>query len=329
MTNAMKRNPRGGNAPRIALYVLGVIVALMAALLVKSTTIGNSGLSKTANLASYNPLTVAPIANQSADTGVPVPPISPTATDSQTSPYPVIVWTAAGLPPGITIARSSGLISGTPTLAGTYQVTITARDNSHPPTFGYASFNWYIGNMAPVITKVVPVVSQGIGGIRVVVTGKNFLDASSVTFGGADAGSLTVNRAGTRIVTFAPAEGAGTVDVAVTALGGTSAPVPADEFTYLAPHISVVSNVTGPTSGGNEVHISGSGLAGATSVSFGGVASPEFRVRHNGTMLTAVAPPAGTGTVAIVVDTPGGTVATSSHYDYTYVVPPPKPATRK
>jgi large repetitive protein len=329
MTNAMKRNPRGGNAPRVMLYALGVIVALMAALLVKTTAIDNNGLSKSASLASFNPLTVAPIANQSANTGVPVSPISPTATDSQTSPYPVITWTASGLPPGITISRSSGLITGVPTLAGTYQVTITAKDNAHPPTYGYASFNWYIGNMAPVITKVVPVVSQGVGGIRVVITGKNFANASSVTFGGVDAGSLTVNRVGTRIVTYAPPESAGTVDVAVTAVGGTSAPAPADQFTYLAPHITVVSNVTGSTTGGTRVRISGTGLGGATAVSFGGVPSADFRVRHNGTLLTAVAPPNSTGTVTITVTTPGGTAQSGGHYNFTYVVPTPAPATHK
>ena len=147
----------------------------------------------------------------------------------------MITWSASGLPPGIAIARSSGLISGTPTLAGTYQVTVTARDNAHPPTFGYASFNWYVGNMAPIISKIVPVVSQGVGGIRVVITGRNFTDASAVDFGGINSGSLTVNRVGTRIVTFAPADTAGTVDVTVTALGGTSAAVPTDEFTYLSP----------------------------------------------------------------------------------------------
>ena len=42
-----------------------------------------------------------------------------------TAPY---TWTATGLPAGLTINSSSGLISGTPTAAGTYSSTVTAKD---------------------------------------------------------------------------------------------------------------------------------------------------------------------------------------------------------
>jgi len=324
----MKRNPRGGNAPRIALYALGVLVALMAAVLVKTTTIDNNGLSRTTNLTSYNPLTVAPISNQSGNTGVPVLPLAPTATDSQASPYPVITWTASGLPPGLTISRASGLISGTPKLAGTFPVTITAKDNAHPPTYSSTAFNWFIGNMAPVITQIVPVVGEGVGGIRVVITGQNFESASAVTFGAINAGSITVNRSGTKIVTFAPPQLAGTIDVSVSAIGGTSAPVPVDHFTYLAPTILLVSTPTGSVNGGTRVRIAGTGLAGATSVTFGGVPSPEFTVHHSGTLLTAVAPAESAHTVVITVTTPGGTT-TSGHNDFTYVVIPPAATHRK
>jgi hypothetical protein len=321
MTNAMKRNPRGGRGPTYVLYALGILVAIMAAVLVKTTVIDNNGLSKSANLTSFNPLTVAPIANQTADTGLPIAPIAPTATDSQTSPFPVITWVATGLPPGISISRSSGLITGTPNLSGTYQVTVTAKDNSHPPTFGSTAFNWYVGNMAPVVTQVIPVVGEGVGGIRVVIDGRNFADASAVTFGGVNSGSVNVNHSGTKIVTYAPPRSAGTVDVLVTALGGTSVPVPADRFTYLPPEITLVATHTGSVDGGTRVRISGSGLAGATSVTFGGVASSSFSVRHNGTLLTAVAPGGSAGTVTIVVVTPGGTTSTGGQDGFTYVVP--------
>jgi Zn-dependent metalloprotease len=40
-----------------------------------------------------------------------------------TAPY---TWSATGLPPGITIGSSTGTVSGTPTTAGTYNVTATA-----------------------------------------------------------------------------------------------------------------------------------------------------------------------------------------------------------
>ena len=83
-------------------------------------------------------------------------------------------------------------------------VTVSAKDNAHPPTFGSTSFNWYVGNAAPQIDQVVPVIGQGAGGIRVVISGRDFSGASSVLFGTVASGSITVNRAGTRISTFAP-----------------------------------------------------------------------------------------------------------------------------
>ncbi len=40
-------------------------------------------------------------------------------------------WTATGLPPGLTIKSSDGVISGTPTETGGYSVTVTATDARH------------------------------------------------------------------------------------------------------------------------------------------------------------------------------------------------------
>ena len=55
-----------------------------------------------------------------------------------TSPY---TWSATGLPAGLSIS-SSGLISGTPTTAGSYSVTATARDATGAT--GSATFSWTI-----------------------------------------------------------------------------------------------------------------------------------------------------------------------------------------
>ncbi|MFL6130419.1 MAG: S8 family peptidase [Mycobacteriales bacterium] len=56
-----------------------------------------------------------------------------------TPPY---TWSATGLPPGLSINSSSGLISGTPTTAGTYSVTVTARDTG--ARTGSTTFTWTI-----------------------------------------------------------------------------------------------------------------------------------------------------------------------------------------
>lgn len=52
-----------------------------------------------------------------------------------------LTFTADGLPPGLSIDRSSGLISGTATTLGLYQVTVTASDGELSTTF---SFRWAV-----------------------------------------------------------------------------------------------------------------------------------------------------------------------------------------
>jgi len=63
-----------------------------------------------------------------------------TATDSAAGQ--TFTWTATGLPAGLSINSSTGLISGTPTTAATYNVTATATDTTGAA--GSASFSWTI-----------------------------------------------------------------------------------------------------------------------------------------------------------------------------------------
>ena len=52
------------------------------------------------------------------------------ATLAATGGTPPYTWTATGMPPGLTIAPSTGVISGIPTTAGAYTVTVTVTDTA-------------------------------------------------------------------------------------------------------------------------------------------------------------------------------------------------------
>jgi prepilin-type N-terminal cleavage/methylation domain-containing protein len=82
--------------------------------------------------------------NQTVDVGVPIAPLTLTATTS----YPPITWQAEALPPGLTIS-DAGVITGTPTVASTYVVRVVVTDKA---STNDASFNWVV-NPLPTITQ--------------------------------------------------------------------------------------------------------------------------------------------------------------------------------
>jgi hypothetical protein len=62
-----------------------------------------------------------------------------------TAPY---AWTASGLPAGLSINATTGQISGVPSAAGTFWVTVSATDSSNP---------WLTATTAYPLTVLVPV----------------------------------------------------------------------------------------------------------------------------------------------------------------------------
>ena len=67
---------------------------------------------------------------------------------------PAYTWTIAGgaLPAGLTLAGSTGIISGTPSVSGTFNFTLSATDNGSPIETAVSSISLAISPAAPVTT---------------------------------------------------------------------------------------------------------------------------------------------------------------------------------
>ena len=176
---------------------------------------------------------------------------------------------------------------------------------------------------APTVTSISPNSGPAAGGTVVIIMGTNFTASATVKFGNTavTAGSVVFVGTSEIAVTSSP-PGTGTVDITVTTAGGTSATSAVDQFTYLAlPTVTGISPSTGSGAGGTSVTITGTNFTGATKVNFGGVAAASFTV-NSATSITATSP-AGSGTVDVIVTTPGGTSATSAADQFTFTAVPP------
>jgi poly(hydroxyalkanoate) depolymerase family esterase len=86
-----------------------------------------------------NSVTVTNPGSQITNTGTAVD-LQIHATDSASGQ--TLSYAAVGLPPGVSISASTGLIAGTPTTAGSYPVTITTTDTTGAS--GSAAFTWTV-----------------------------------------------------------------------------------------------------------------------------------------------------------------------------------------
>ncbi|MFD9307910.1 IPT/TIG domain-containing protein [Streptomyces sp. NPDC060048] len=201
----------------------------------------------------------------------------------------------------------SGTVPGSP-------VTLTEGSNAAD---GRIVFAFTRG--APTVTSVSPDSGVAAGGTVVTVTGTD-LAGAAITFGpGNPATDVTCTP--TSCTATAPA-GTGTVDVQATTAGGSSALSPAARYAYVpVPVVTSLSPSAGTTDGGTVVTVNGTGLGGATALTFG-PGGPATAFSCSPTACTATAPAHAAGTVDVQVTTPGGTSAVVGAGRYTYQVPP-------
>jgi|GEM_PF-710395 len=210
-----------------------------------------------------------------------------------------------------------------PESSGTVDITVTG-PNGTSSTSSADQFT-YTSATAPSVSAVALSSGTTAGGTVVAITGSHFSGATSVSFGSLRAAGFTVY-SDTAIIATSPLEAAGTVDITVTTLAGTSSTSSADHFTFTnvtgsAPTVTAVSPNSGSTAGGMSVIITGTNFAGTTGVSFGTTAATSFIVNSAG-QITATAPAKAAGTYDITVTTNNGTSSTSSADQFTYVSTP-------
>ncbi|MFE9093547.1 IPT/TIG domain-containing protein [Streptomyces sp. NPDC007264] len=166
--------------------------------------------------------------------------------------------------------------------------------------------------MAPVVTSLDPNQGRASGGTSVTVNGSGFTGVSAVRFGTFSASYTVIST--TLIVATSP-PGSGTVGVTVIATSGTSNSVP---YTYIAaPALTSLAPHQGPTSGGNTVTLTGTGLSSATAVRFD--TRPAVITGNTATQITVVAPAAPPAPADVTVTTVGGV---SGPLPYFYVPAP-------
>ena len=186
------------------------------------------------------------------------------------------------------------------------------------------SFAWVDASTVAVVTGVSPL--SGGAGTAVTIIGSGFSGTVAVAFGTV-AAHFEVDD-DNQILAWAPAGGAGLIDVTVIAPGGASAASIADQFTYIPlkppkPAPLSISPNYGPVTGGTFITLLGSGFTNATAVSFGGQAT-QFKVVSDGRII-AVSPSAPGGTaqmVDVLVTTPIGVSAAVPPDGFTYAAAP-------
>ncbi|MCX5771666.1 MAG: IPT/TIG domain-containing protein [Candidatus Hydrogenedentes bacterium] len=163
----------------------------------------------------------------------------------------------------------------------------------------------------PEYGEVSPAYGSINGNDSVLIRGQNLQLTQSVLFGGLAAQIVFSTESSLSVKTPAHAEGVVNIDITTTT-GSTSG---INAFTYLPPpQVTGISPSQGYISGGETVTISGTNLGQASQVVFDD--SQAAIKARTPTELVVTAPAHATGTVDVLVITPGGVTIAENAYNY-------------
>ncbi len=202
---------------------------------------------------------------------------------------------SGALPPGLSLS-GTGVLSGTPTILGTFGPFVVQAANCGG-TLASVPISITVGVMG--ITSFTP--NRTSPGTTVVITGTGFTGATSVSFGGVPAASFVVN-SNTQITAVV---GSGTIvtggaqlvivssPAGLSTLGGffvgTAGASGSAASGVSMPQSAVLGNFsTSNLSFGAPITLSGSGFTGATGLLIGGVPVTNFVVVNDGTITATV-----------------------------------------
>ncbi|HTC73821.1 MAG TPA: IPT/TIG domain-containing protein [Solirubrobacteraceae bacterium] len=179
---------------------------------------------------------------------------------------------------------------------------------------------WAYGNTilpAPTVSSVGPVSGSSEGGTRVLVQGAGFLPGATVTIGVAPAAVEVISETELEVVTAAHAPGP--EEVVVTTADGKSTGGPS--YTYVPPPpptVSSVSPASGPSEGGTQVVVRGTGFTPDTKLEIGAAAGAVEVI--SATELKALTPAYGAGAQEVIASNGNG--VSSGGPMYTFVTLP-------
>lgn len=207
----------------------------------------------------------------------------------------------------VTAASTTTLVVTTPVgTVGPADVVVT--NAGYPPATLVAGY-LYVG--PPTFTSITPDSGPADDGTDVTIVGTGFLVGASVVVDGQAATDVVVV-SDTEISARVPASvdgSGGAADVVIANTDGQFVTAP-NVFTYIAAvTVSAVSPSAGPTSGGTQVTLTGTGFVSGATVAFNDAAASNVAVLSP-TTITAVTPAAPAGLASVTVSVAGTAPAT-------------------